>query len=60
MEEPSPSNLQFFLNAPPPAIKTNAPHGAPPLHLKIKSKPSESPPLKSEASFEKMIPRKKP
>ena len=41
-----------------PPIKTDAPHGAPP-HLKMKPLPSEKhPPLKHEAPFHEMIPRK--
>ena len=55
-----PPILQFFSNRPPP-IKTDAP---PPMghtpHLKMKPLPYEkqTPPLKHEAPFHEMIPRK--
>ena len=57
-----PHHPMIFFEKPP--SKTNAPHGASP-HLKMKSPPSEKQtpppaPLKSEAFFQKIIPRKKP
>ena len=55
--------LGLFLNPPPLPIKTGAPHGVhppPPPHLKMKPAPSEKQtlPLKREAPFHEMIPRK--
>ena len=58
-----PSSYNFFLKL--PSIKTDYPHeGAPPLkneapHLKNNTPPPPpSPPLKHEAPFHEMIPRK--
>ena len=56
-----PTSYDFF-RTPPPPIKSDAPHGAHPL-LKNEPPPQSEkqtphPPLKREAPFHKMIPRK--
>ena len=60
-----PNHRKIFFETLSPRIKTDAPYGAPPSHLKMKPpppSPSEkqtSPLLKPEAPFHEMIPRKK-
>ena len=58
-----PHPMNFFEKNPPPLLKTNAPHGVHPPHLKMKSPHLKNnpppPPLKREAPFhDEMIPRK--